>query len=50
MKKIALIIGATGATGKDLVAQLLADEQFDEVRIFVRRRTKKYLGDKLITQ
>lgn len=37
MKKIALIIGATGATGKDLVAQLLADEQFDEVRIFVRR-------------
>lgn len=33
----ALIIGATGATGKDLVAQLLADEHFDEVHVFVRR-------------
>lgn len=33
----ALIIGATGATGKDLVCQLLADSQFDEVHVFVRR-------------
>lgn len=33
----ALIIGATGATGKDLVTQLLADEHFDEIHIFVRR-------------
>lgn len=33
----AIIIGATGATGKDLVTQLLADEHFDEVHIFVRR-------------
>lgn len=33
----ALIIGATGATGKDLVAQLLADDHFDEVHVFVRR-------------
>lgn len=33
----AIIIGATGATGKDLVTQLLADEQFEEVHIFVRR-------------
>lgn len=33
----ALIIGATGATGKDLVSQLLEDEQFVEVHIFVRR-------------
>jgi len=32
----ALIIGATGATGKDLVQQLLQDEIFTEVHIFVR--------------
>lgn len=36
MKK-AIVIGATGATGKDLVAQLLADETYAEVHIFVRR-------------
>ena len=33
----ALIIGATGATGKDLLALLLADPQVDRVDIFVRR-------------
>jgi len=33
----ALVVGATGATGKDLVAQLLEDEVFEEVDIFVRR-------------
>lgn len=33
----AIVIGATGATGKDLVSQLLADKQFDELHIFVRR-------------
>lgn len=33
----ALIIGATGATGKDLVTQLLSDDQFEKVHIFVRR-------------
>jgi len=33
----ALIIGATGATGKDLVQQLLEDRNFTEVHIFVRR-------------
>lgn len=33
----ALVIGATGATGQDLVAQLLADDAFDTVEIFVRR-------------
>ena len=37
MSKTALIIGATGATGKDLVAQLLEDAAFDNVHIFVRR-------------
>lgn len=33
----ALVIGATGATGKDLVKQLLNDKEFDEVNIFVRK-------------
>ncbi|MDN5479568.1 MAG: NAD(P)H-binding protein [Chryseobacterium sp.] len=33
----ALVIGATGATGKDLVKQLLNDSDFDEVNIFVRK-------------
>ena len=33
----AIIIGATGATGKDIVSQLLVDEQFDDVHIFLRR-------------
>ncbi|WP_312390200.1 NAD(P)H-binding protein [Chryseobacterium sp.] len=33
----ALVIGATGATGKDLVNQLLYDKDFEEVHIFVRK-------------
>ena len=33
----ALVIGATGAVGKDLVGQLLADDAFEKVDIFVRR-------------
>lgn len=33
----ALVIGATGATGKDLVNQLLHDKDFEEVNIFVRK-------------
>lgn len=33
----ALVIGATGAVGKDLVQQLLADETFEHIDIFVRR-------------
>lgn len=33
----ALVIGATGATGKDLVSQLLTDNGYDEVNVFVRR-------------
>ncbi len=36
----ALVIGATGAVGKDLVQQLLADETFERVDIFVRREAK----------
>lgn len=33
----ALVIGATGATGKDLVQQLLQDKDFEEVNVFVRK-------------
>ncbi|MDR2237072.1 MAG: NAD(P)H-binding protein [Chryseobacterium sp.] len=33
----AIVIGATGATGKDLVNQLLNDRDFEEVDIFVRK-------------
>ena len=33
----ALVIGATGATGKDLVEQLLADSEVEQVSLFVRR-------------
>ncbi|MFA6057676.1 MAG: NAD(P)H-binding protein [Taibaiella sp.] len=35
----ALIIGATGATGKDLLGLLLNDRDYEEVVIFVRRYT-----------
>ena len=37
----AIIIGATGATGKDLLNQLLKDNYFNEVEIFVRRDIPK---------
>ncbi|MCS3528862.1 NAD(P)H-binding protein [Chryseobacterium sp. JUb7] len=33
----ALVIGATGATGKDLVNQLLNDKDFEQVDVFVRK-------------
>ena len=33
----ALVIGATGAVGKDLVDQLLQDDAFESVVVFVRR-------------
>lgn len=33
----ALVIGATGAVGKDLVEQLLRDEAYERVDVFVRR-------------
>ena len=32
-----LIIGATGATGKDLLSQLLADDTYREIHCFVRK-------------
>lgn len=33
----ALVIGVTGATGSDLIQQLLNDDAFDRVDVFVRR-------------
>lgn len=33
----ALVLGATGAVGKDLVGQLLEDDAFERVDVFVRR-------------
>lgn len=36
----ALVIGATGAVGKDLVQQLSEDSAFERVDIFVRREVK----------
>lgn len=39
MKRTANVIGATGLVGKALVQQLLNDERFEKVRIFVRRET-----------
>lgn len=35
----ALVIGATGATGKDLVNKLIQDKDFEEIHVFVRRET-----------
>ncbi|NOR76573.1 MAG: NAD(P)H-binding protein [Draconibacterium sp.] len=39
MKLTANIIGATGLVGKQLVQLLLEDDNFDKVRIFVRRNS-----------
>jgi uncharacterized protein YbjT (DUF2867 family) len=36
---VANVIGATGLVGKQLVNQLLSDDRFEKVRIFVRRET-----------
>ncbi|NCB08432.1 MAG: NAD-dependent epimerase/dehydratase family protein [Bacteroidia bacterium] len=38
-RRYANVIGATGLVGKQLVQQLLKDERFEKVRIFVRRET-----------
>ncbi|MHA4894300.1 NAD(P)H-binding protein [Pedobacter sp. PWIIR3] len=37
MKKIALVIGATGLVGKELVKLLLADNRLEKVMVFTRR-------------
>lgn len=39
----AIVIGGTGATGKELVAQLLEDSRFDAVTVLVRR---PYFGER----
>lgn len=39
MKRIAIIIGASGLVGHKLVNQLVHHAEFEKVRIFVRRRT-----------
>ena len=44
----AIVIGATGATGKDLLQLLLKDDSFHQVDIFVRRNPN-IKHDKLIT-
>ena len=36
----ALVIGATGAVGKDLVQQLIEDSSFERIDVFVRRDVK----------
>ena len=40
MKRIAIVIGATGLVGQQIVNQLLFHSEFDKVRIFVRRKTR----------
>ncbi len=38
MGKTALIIGASGLVGNELLKQLLADSSFEKIKIFVRKR------------
>ena len=39
MKKIdAIIVGATGATGQELLKQLLNDPNFRNVTVFIRKK------------
>ena len=44
----ALVIGTTGAVGKDLVEQLLKDDSFERVDVFVRREMP-LLSSKLVS-
>lgn len=44
----AIIVGATGATGRDLLDLVLANPMFDSVEIFVRR-DPEIIHEKLIT-
>lgn len=39
MGKVANLIGASGLVGHQLVTQLLENQEFEKIRIFVRRRT-----------
>ena len=44
--KTAIVIGATGLVGAELVQQLLKDSRFDKVKVFVRR-SMKIINNKL---
>jgi uncharacterized protein YbjT (DUF2867 family) len=39
MKKTAIVIGATGLVGRELVIQLLQHESIEKVKVFTRRQT-----------
>src|SRR3954471_9827020 len=39
MNRTAIVIGATGLVGSELVQQLLKDNRFSVVKVFVRRST-----------
>ncbi len=41
MKKIAIVLGATGLTGGYLLDMLLASEDYEKVKVFARRSTGK---------
>lgn len=47
-RRSALVIGATGATGQEIVSQLLEDDDYNSISIFVRRNPNIY-NKKLIT-
>lgn len=38
MSKTAIVIGATGLVGKELVQNLLKDKQYDKVKVFLRKQ------------
>jgi uncharacterized protein YbjT (DUF2867 family) len=40
MSKTAVILGATGLVGSNVVEELLLSEKYDEIRIFVRQKTQ----------
>ena len=45
----AIVLGATGAVGKDLVKMLTADNRFEQVDIFVRKASKELISSKITT-
>jgi uncharacterized protein YbjT (DUF2867 family) len=42
--RVALVVGATGLVGRELVSQLLEDQDYDVVRTFVRRASGRAHG------
>ena len=54
MKKTAIILGATGLTGSNLLTKLIHDNRYDNIKLFSRskidglpKRVTQYLGDLL---